>query len=60
MQFMMDVHNRVNKHGWTDPIHGLCMITVTENNVTEKYDNLTSQYGCVSIDQVVVSDTIAL
>jgi len=59
MQFMMEVHNRANEHGWTDPNHGLCMITVTENGVTEKYD-LTSQYGCVSIDQVIASDTLAL
>jgi hypothetical protein len=59
MQFMMEVHNRANKHGWTDPNHGLCMITVTENGMTEKYD-LTSQYGCVSINQVIVSDTLAL
>jgi hypothetical protein len=59
IQFMMEVHNHANEHGWMDPNHGLCMITVTENNVTEKYD-LTSQYGCVSINQVIVSDTIAL
>jgi hypothetical protein len=36
MQFMMEVHNRANEHGWTDPNHGLCMITVTENGATEK------------------------
>jgi hypothetical protein len=59
MQFMMEVHIHANEHRWTDPNHGLCMITVTENNITEKYD-LTSQYGCVSINQVIVSDTIAL
>jgi hypothetical protein len=59
MQFMMEVHNRVNEHGWTDPNHGLCMIMVTENGATEKYD-LTSQYRCVSIDQVIASDTVAL
>jgi hypothetical protein len=59
MQFMMEVHNRANEHRWTDPDHGLCMITVVENGVTEKYD-LTSQYGCVSIDQVITSDNIAL
>jgi hypothetical protein len=23
MQFMMEVHNRANEHGWTDPNHGL-------------------------------------
>jgi hypothetical protein len=38
MQFMMEVHNRANEHGWTDPHHGLCMIMMTENNITEKYD----------------------
>jgi hypothetical protein len=36
MQFMMEVHNRANEHGWTDPNHGLCMITVMENGATEK------------------------
>jgi hypothetical protein len=59
MQFMMEVHNRANEQGWTDPNHGLCMSTVMENNVAEKY-YLTSQYGCVSIDQVITSSTLAL
>ena len=54
MQFMMEVHNRANEHGWTNPNHGLCVIEVTENNVTEKYD-LTTQYGCVSIEQVIAN-----
>jgi hypothetical protein len=47
------------EHGWTDPNHGLCIIEVRENNATERYD-LTTQYGCVSIDQVVASNTRAL
>jgi hypothetical protein len=38
MQFMMEVKNRANEHGWTDPNHGLCIITVTEGAATEKYD----------------------
>jgi hypothetical protein len=59
MQFMIDVNNRANKHGRTDPNHGLCIITVMEGNVTEKYD-LTSQYGCMSIDQVIASNRQAL
>jgi hypothetical protein len=47
------------EHGWIDPNHGLCIIEVRENNVIERYD-LTTQYGCVSIDQVVASDMRAL
>jgi hypothetical protein len=59
MQFMLEVNNRANEHGWTDPNHGLCIITVMEGATTEKYD-LTSQYGCVSIDQVIASNRLAL
>jgi hypothetical protein len=44
MQFMMEVHNCANEHGWTNPNDGLCMIMVTENNFAEKYD-LTFQCG---------------
>jgi hypothetical protein len=59
MQFMIEVNNRANEHGWTDPNHRLCIITVMEGTATEKYD-LTSQYGCISIDQVIASDRQAL
>ena len=59
MQFMMEVHNCMNEHGWMNPNHGLCIITVMENNVTERFD-LTTQYGCVTINQVVASNACKL
>lgn len=37
----------------------MCIIEVTENNVTERFD-LTTQYGCVSVEQVIASDARAL
>jgi len=58
MQFMTEVRNRANEHGWTNPDYGLCVISITENNVTTKYD-LTLQYGCVSTEQVIANDTAA-
>ena len=53
---MMEVHNYANEHGWTNLNHGLCIITVMENNVMDQF-YLTTQYGCVSINQVVTNDT---
>ena len=59
MQFMMEVHNCTNEHGWMNLNHGLCIIVVTENNVMERF-NLTTQYRCVTINQVVASDACKL
>jgi len=54
-RFMRSVRNRAVEQGWTNPQYGVCSIKVWRGNVQESYD-LTTQYGCVTLDEVYAND----